>query len=440
MDKTKIFYDGIRELSPNKEYFVYLSAGFSNSQPIPQLLEGFEPIFICGELPGKVPDNFMYLAGEILGRRKRGRDLSYEEFYQAIVNSERIQKLFQSLVREQGHLDIKTFRNHPSFASQFEDPRMRSFGLTPEQAETYNSKVNQYRLFNGQLSLPRYVATTAEEAGSHFETVASSKGVFVNQDVGGGGHRSHLSNSKEELEVYLATLDPTTKLILAESLDLAFTPSIDIIIANPDEVIAYGIMDQIFDKKNPLGCRGNVYPSSVPEDLMEEVVKQALVAGRVLAEQGVKGYVSLDFNIDSKERVLFGEINARYAGSSAERMLLMEQTRPERYPTILDLERMAIFDGTFNGFKLWEEPQGIFVLRRELYAQCSGRINHPQILIPDETDLFQRKQGSFVGMVEDGSEVKKGEALGKFVAVAESAKERDRQVQELEGIVDSLVI
>ena len=38
------------DLEPGKPYYLYVSKGYSNSQPIPFLSCDFEPIFLCGEV------------------------------------------------------------------------------------------------------------------------------------------------------------------------------------------------------------------------------------------------------------------------------------------------------------------------------------------------------------------------------------------------------
>ncbi|MBU0461052.1 MAG: hypothetical protein KJ574_00540 [Nanoarchaeota archaeon] len=428
-------------LQDDKKYYVFVSVGYSNSQATPSLLTDYAPIHICEELPAHVPDDFVYVPpaetnGDPFARKTSE---SSDHFYQSITDSGFIQSVFDDLIRRQGSLMVKTFRNSPAFAPQFEKRGVQCFGLTPEQAHRFNSKTEQARILERVLPFPKQVVVRAKDAPSYFTKVMSDRGVFLSREYGGGGSGSRTAENMEELKRHISSFDPEEEIVMAELLSLYICPSIDVMIANPDDILAYGIVDQIFDPDNPLGCRGSIYPSELPRQIKEEIEELAVIGGRRLAEEGLRGYVSFDFNVDDRGRVFFGEVNARYAGSTTERMMMMELTRPSGNPSVMDLERMAIEKGTFAGHRLWREPSGIYFMRREVTAPRDGVIGFEPDLPDREMTLFLERGGGIIGRLEKGASVQKGVSVGKIVSVASSKNQRDRMAWGLDGVVTNML-
>lgn len=434
-------------LDPSKRYFVYIAPGYPSSQPLPTLLTGYDPLFISKTIPEYPPGNFICITQKKEPNPANGNGPSSyttfpdsskdSRFYEQILNSERIQKLFGEIADRQGSLLIKNFRNDPKFGRQFTNPRIHCFGLTPEQANLYNNKAYQMQLFDGVLPLPKYVLTSAENAKKHFDKIKSPYGVFVAGAYGDGGSTTFIAKTKEELEDILAKntrLSSFENIVLAECLKLKASVSIDLLIANPKEVHPYGIFSQIFADNNPLEWMGNYYPADVTSQEADQIKEMARVVGKTLAERDVRGYVSLDFNVDEYGNIYFGEINARYAGSTAERFLMMELTRPANNPTIIDLEKMAIEKGTINGYRLWEEPK-VFLTRRDIESKYNGTATKMPFSVADERHAFRNLTASIIGALKPGLQVNTGDTLGKVISVSSTPDKRDENLENIKRIL-----
>ena len=133
------------------------------------------------------------------------------------------------------------------------------------------------------------------------------------------------------------------------------------------------------------------------------------------------------------DEVYFGEINARYTAATAERFLLMELTRPSGYPTLIDLEKMAIEKGTFTGLKLWKEPTSLYIKRREMQAREKGVvIVAPKDSCEDEKRIFELRKPGIIGALPVGKKVSTEDTIGKYVAIGETSEECDSQIKNLE--------
>lgn len=433
-----IVYNNIN-LDPSKKYYAYIASEYASSQPIPNLLTGYEPLFICCVQPQYPPlDNFIYVnKKEILGEKLSHSDFyKFSMFYDMVLKSDGIQKLFNQLATQQGSLWIKPFRNDPSFAQQFQDPRYRCLGLTSDQSDRLNNKVFQYLMFKDRLALPNFEIVSAEEAANHFDAIKSQNGVFVAGAYGAGGSTTFVATNTEQLnrELTERKFKPIESLVLAECLDLKQSISIDLLIANRHEVLPFCILGQTYDEHNKLECKGNAYPANLSPSLQKQVRDLAHEAGKILAsEEGVRGHVSLDINIDQNNNPYFGEINARYTAATAERFLLMELTRPTGHPTLMDLEKMAVEKGTFSGAKIWAEPQGLYFQRREMPALGKGKvISSPEHSCSDEKTVFTRMIPGTIGTLPIGTKVSYEDTIGKYVAIGRSAEECNAQATILE--------
>ena len=315
----------------------------------------------------------------------------------------------------------------------FEREGIFSFGLTPEESQKYNDKVYQVNLLKNDLPYPKHQIVTPKESEKYFDRLQTNKGVFIALRYGGAGSGTFIAKTKDEFNKISDKQKPNEEFIMAECLSLVASPSIDVLIANPEEVIAYGLIDQIFNPINPLGCYGNIFPSKLEPKTQERIKELAILGGKKLAEDGLRGYVSFDFNVDTDNQVYFGEINARYAGSTSDRMTLMELTRPNNHPRIMDLEEMAIRESSFCGYNIWEEPKDTTFIRRETYAESDGEVILNTPFPQDQLEVFKNQGVTIVGALENGAKFKKGTTLGKIVAVDNNEPALSRKIKEMEN-------
>ena len=168
-------------------------------------------------------------------------------------------------------------------------------------------------------------------------------------------------------------------------------------------------------------------------------------------------YVSIDVSRDGPtDTWYFTEINARYPGSVSERLCMMEACRPKDHPTTMDLELMAVRDGSFGGCSLWDEPNCAWS-RRRILAEADFELGAAMESIREqlkaegidthgesELELFTAGVNggcgaAVLGFLEGGSLCKRGATLGKLVVVAPTVAERDSLRANVEKILENVI-
>lgn len=406
------------KLETGKEYIIYIAYCFASSFPIVQLYKKYNPIFICGENPIDAPKrSFISVKEELI---LLGIDVTLVNIAKLIVKSKKIADLFNSLKKHQGEVWVKIFGNTLAFKELFNKPYVKSLGLSSEQANLLNNKLYQYKLLKDVVPIPEFVITKKEIAVKHFEKLNSGNGVITHLAYGGGGDGVRIHKDKASLKKYLVKINDE-KVIMAQVLDVKISPSIDILIANKDEIFVFGLADQILDG---LTCLGATYPSVLPAKVKKECYDIAYKVAKKIAQEGIKGYLSMDLIIDKANNVYFCEVNARYAGTTHNRMLAMEQVKPLGSPSIVDFEVMAIKKGTFNAHKLWDEPKKIFWYKNEIFPEFNGTAKQLSVN-NDSLDLYKKGKGiCIVGQKKAGTKfIKKKTSLGNLICV-EKTKEK----------------
>ena len=422
------------ELETGKEYIIYIAYCFASSFPIVQLYKKYNPIFICAENPVDAPEkNFISVREELISL---GMDINIVNLGKIIMKSEKIADLFDSLKKHQGDVWVKIFGNHLAFKQLFDKSYIKSLGLLPEQADRLNNKLYQYGLLRDVALIPEFVITKKENAVEHFEKLNNGNGVFTHLAYGGSGDGARIHKDKASLAGYLATIN-NKELMMAKALDVGVSPSIDILIANRNEIFVFGLADQVLDE---LKCLGATYPSVLSSHIKAKCYDIAYKIAKKIAQEGIKGYISIDLIVDKNNSVYFCEINARYSGTAHNRMLAMEQVRPPGCPSIMDLEVMAVKEGTFNGYKLWDEPKGIYWYKKEIFSEYDGTIM-PLSIPNNALELYKKRDGVvIVGQrVPGNSVIKKKTSLGNVIAVQRTRQDLEESISLIDTIISEYV-
>ncbi len=411
------------KLEKGKEYLIYIAYCFASSFPIVQLYKKYNPIFICGENPIDAPKkNFISVREELEALKMK---VNLENIAKVIVNSKKLTGLFNSLKKHQGEVWVKIFENDIVFKELFNKPYIKSLGLLPEQNNRLSNKLYQYELLKDVVPIPEFVITKKEKAVEHFGRLDNGNGVFTHLPYGGAGSGARIHKDKASLAKYLATITDK-KFILAMTLDVNVSPSIDILIANKDEIFIFGLADQILDG---LKCLGATYPSVLPTNIRKECYDIAYKVAKKIAQSGIKGYITIDLIVDKNNNVYFCEINARYAGTTHNRMLAMEKVKPLGSPSIVDLEVMAIKEGTFNGHKLWDEPKEIFWYKKEIFPEFNGTVKQLS-MNNDSLELYKKGKGFvIVGQRRIGTVfIKNKTSLGNLICIEKTSKKLEKSI------------
>ena len=291
-DNSDPFSKGDVTLESGKEYMVYIGSWFASSYPIVQLFSKYNPIFICAN--GDPNENIITLSPECKTRIKNGKTT----FAKAVLESEFLAKLLTALKKQQGDVWVKTNKNNIEFKPLFND-KVKSLGLTPEQSFKWNDKNKQYHEFDGIVPMPKFIITSRDEAITHFSELASSRGVVTSLARAGQGSGVRTHTNEDDLREYLAqiTEDPV---LLIQALSVKKAISIDVLIANKNEIIVYGLAEQILDV---FACLGAIYPANLSQKTSDQCYEIANNIGVKLAEDGIRGIVSIDILIAEEDRV-----------------------------------------------------------------------------------------------------------------------------------------
>lgn len=420
------------ELEHGKEYLVYIASCFASSYPIVQLYSKHNPIFICKDDVVDAPKhNFVTLSSESRARIASG-DTS---FMKTISESSFLAKLLAALKKHQRNVWVKTFENGLGFNSIFDD-NVKSLGLTSAQSHKWNNKVEQYRRLENLVPIADFIITSRDAAIHCFDKLASPKGVFTSLPRGEQGDGVRLHADKEHFQSYLRRMRGD-ELIVVTALSVKSSLSIDVIIANEDEVLVYGLSEQLMDG---LACLGGVSPVDLDPSFTEKCYDIANTVGVRMAEDGVRGIVNIDLVLDDRGSVYFCEINARYSGTTHIRMLALEQAQPSSGLSIVDLEIMALKEGTFNGNQLPSEVNDAFWYKKEIYPTFSGEVRDLNTS-NDALRLAQLGKGAvIVGQRKQGSLVVKNKTtLGNLICVGRTKEELAESIRRGNELVEHYV-
>ena len=416
-------------LEKNKEYILCISPDMPTFYPIIKLFHKYNPIFIsAGEHIDLPHGNFICLRKEPF--------FSIKELAKELLHSKTVSSLIDALRIHQGYIWVKMWSNHIYFRSFFDKPEIKSLGFSPKDAHWMNNKIFQYELLKDVVPIADFLITNKEDALYYFDKFKTEKGVITLLAFSGAGSGVKIHSTKNDLEQYFEKINDE-KLILAKIIKKKSSPSIDIIVANEKEIIVFGLADQVL---NGTQCLGAIYPSILDNDTKKKCYELAKNVAIEIAKRGMRGYFSIDIIVDESNDVFFSEINGRYSGTTANRLWSMEQSRPLNYPSILDLEVMAIRDGTFHGFNLWNEPKELFWYKRLLRSEHDGIINNFTI-DHDIKKIYEKREGTIlIGQLIPKTKVLKHTSeLGNLVIVEKSRKSLNEAIKRSSNLLNKYV-
>ncbi|MCK5039697.1 MAG: ATP-grasp domain-containing protein, partial [Candidatus Aenigmarchaeota archaeon] len=314
-------------LEKGKKYILCISPDIPNILPIIKLFENYNPIFIsAGEHLDIQENDFICLRKEPF--------FSVKELVEELSHSKTVLNLIEALRIHQENIWVKTWCNHKLFQPFFDKPGIKSLGFSPDEAQWMNNKIFQYELLKDVVPIADFILADKKCCLDQFEKFKTEKGVLTILAFGGAGSGVKIHATRKDLEEYFEKIDDE-KLILARIIEKKASPSIDILVANEKEIIVFGLADQIL---NGLQCLGATYPTILDDKTKNQCYELAKTVGSEIAKKGLRGYFSIDIIVDENNNPFFSEINGRYAGTTANRLLAMEQSRPQNHPSILDLE------------------------------------------------------------------------------------------------------
>jgi len=416
-------------LEKGKEYILCISPDMPTFYPIVQLFKKYNPLFIsAGEHIDMPQGNFIRLRKEPF--------VSVQELAKELLHSEKVSSLIEALRTHQGEIWVKMWCNHEVFQPFFNKPGIKSLGFSPKEAKWLNNKIIQYNLLKDVVPITDFIITKKNEALSKFDVFKTEKGVITLLSFSAAGSGVKIHGTKKELERYFDQIDDE-KLILAKIIKKKSSPSVDIIVANEKENVVFGLADQVLKGLQSLGA---TYPTKLDKSTQKKCYDIARLVSFAIAKKGIRGYFSIDMIIDENDNVFFSEINGRYTGNTATRLWAMEQSRPSKHPSILDMEVMAVRDGTFHGFKIWDEPKQLFWYKRLIRMNSNGVIQRFAIA-HDIRKVYEKRDGIvLIGQLKAGTKVLRQKTeLGNFIIVKKSRAELDKAIKEVDTLLKQYV-
>jgi len=416
-------------LEKGKEYILCISPDMPTFYPIVQLFKKYNPIFISSGEHIDIPQgNFICLRKEPFA--------NVQELAKELLHSKKVSSLIEALRTHQGDIWVKMWCNHITLQPFFDKPGIKSLGFSPKEAHWLNNKITQYNLLKDVVPITDFIIANKKEALLKFNILKTEKGVITLLAVSSAGSGVKIHSTKNDLERYFDQIDDE-KLILAKIINKKKSPSIDIIVANEKEIVVFCLADQVL---NGLQSLGATYPTKLDKSTKKKCYDVARRVGIEIAKKGIRGYFSIDMIIDENDNVFFSEINGRYTGNTSTRLWAMEQSRPMDHPSILDMEVMAVRDGTFHGFKIWDEPKQLFWYKRLIRMNSNGVIRSFAIA-NNVKKIFEKQEGTvLVGQLKTGTKVLKQKTeLGNFIIVKKSRIDLDKAIKEIDVLLKQYV-
>ena len=256
------------QLDSDKKYYIYISSNYTSSAFTDNLTD-INRIWICGEMPEKIPSNFIHLLptdAVALPHSEKWRQKfkapPAAEFVEAVLRSDYCMELVKTLQERQDELWIKGYITSAPFTRLLAMEKVRCFGLPPATSTSLNNKIYQLMLLKDRLPVPKFATTTIAECERKFDDIASADGVFLALEYGSAGSGTFHIRTKEDMVSFASVLEGAVMVNMCEWLTLNASVSVDILIASPEEVIVYGIIDQVSDIEVaiPLGVWGVIRP------------------------------------------------------------------------------------------------------------------------------------------------------------------------------------
>jgi len=215
------------------------------------------------------PDNYLKVSPDYIeGVTPEGVEDEVSFFYPNVVVSTEARDFIDNLRKKSGDL---FYLNYGSESEDF-SAMMHGFtnlGVDPIIKESFGTP-DQYSFLDGKgIPLPDFSVSSGSDVKKYFDALDKGYGVFASLDRGSGGIGVCLSRDVSELEQFV---NGEKKVLFANGLNLAHSLSIDLLIANKNEIYPFCLSESLFGG-NKLACVGSIYPSVVGEACQDTLEK-----------------------------------------------------------------------------------------------------------------------------------------------------------------------
>ena len=345
-------YNGMRfsnfEYDKNIYYFLFISElkaygighffkeALSKVLGIPQ--EKIEFITIAPDVFEQYNYDNLIVINNLEGKENKRK--KHSEFIKDISHSDYIDSRIDTILQNQNELYVYMFESSP-FMTLDKKEGVVLIGPNSDIVTTLSNKISLYDIFSPIVPMANYkIAYNYNELleNSRILMQRTNNPLFISLELSAAGANSIIAHSIEDIKKKFSTNEDDTFLI-TEFIEHISDPTTLGVVINEDDIYVAGVADQrIYGTR----FKGSTYPSKMPQNIQEEVIRQTRVVGKKMAELGYRGIFGCDFIVTSDKKVYFIETNPRKQGTTMEFCCTLKTALPIESANLPEIEFYAV--------------------------------------------------------------------------------------------------
>jgi len=272
----------------------------------------------------------------------------YEDLNVEFFDSPLIKDLSDQLLKKQDQIFIYSFTT--SFMKRAKG--FTPIGPDPELATYYDDKIKHYELFS-ELDLPRNEVRIFSDLQDLLRNYKEFMPSYLTATYTSGGNEAGLIYDGLCLNKFIGGLRDINKekgkFLAAKIFERStWEPNVNAIVTGEGETSVLVITDQIMSGNRYLG---NIYPSTTPKKVHEEIVEITTKVGNYISKKGYRGLFGLDFLVNDKGRLVVVDFNPRRQGGYLCNALALKESGVE----LTDLELECALEEDINKMPKYED-------------------------------------------------------------------------------------
>ncbi|MBW2968768.1 ATP-grasp domain-containing protein [Candidatus Woesearchaeota archaeon] len=425
-------------LKKNKSYALYIGGlkylGICKFLRKPLKNNYKKPAEIIYILPNFPPVSFKGSYVVINNRLKKLNDknayvaLPINLFYKKVSQSLYVKKIINKILKNQKNLFVQLYKDAPNLGYIAKSKKIKFLGPQIKLFKKYDNKLYQHK-FIDKIGIPTpkwKLAHGKKNLINLYKRYWNRKKAFIMQMHSAGGKGCAEVSSVKQIKENPHIKSKKSLYIISDFIKYKDSPTTSAIVANENEVFFNGIMDQIM--KGPKNM-GSIYPSKLGKNMKNKIEEYTIKIGRELGKRGFRGFFSLDFVVDKKNKIYFSEINPRIGGTTLEKVYFHEATKSKGCPSLAELEFRAVNNNTFGNIK-----QMKIIPARLSWARFTVKASRGSVIKKScrpkysEINTFKKKKTSIFCFPKKGVNYKTGGLLANIVSVNFSRKKVKKEL------------
>jgi hypothetical protein len=351
---------------------------------------------------------------------------STPSFLREVSSSPYVEDLVARILENQEELYVYMYESCPDMTLD------RIAGVTllgPDKnlAQKFNNKAWQFQELQHLVPVVDFrICSTFDELICVTDELRPvwDRGIFVSRVYSAAGAASLIARNRQQIEQKFSRED--APFLISRYMVHDFDPTVLGVVANEQDVYIAGVADQCIEDGNRFA--GSIWPSILPEKVIDQLVEQTRTVGKMLGRNGYRGIFGCDYIVTADNKVRFIEINARKQGTTLQFCLALQQILPNGAPSLPELEYYAVMEnrlpencvepvftahqnfcwGTYN-YKLFQDCRTTGYIPQNVHQQESfSRVARGKL----------KKDYLVVEHVGAGRLVRQGTFLSRVIAVA----------------------